>query len=139
MTTKRFFDIIRLRIRKMSNHRQVTMSEQEQICYDIFKKYLFAWNSKLLMSPQLTDMNISNSYKRFICVGDVENPDIAIIITFPTIKIVNHRYSYTIDVNPSVYIKIIDMFDRKITKERNIMEDAIKKNITDGLNHIKLF
>ena len=85
------------------------------------------------MSPETTSSEISNSYKRYICIGNLYNPSVAIIITFSTIKIINHTYYYTININKQLYLKIIDMFDRKITKERNIMEMAIHKNITDGL------
>ena len=83
------------------------LSEHELICLEIFKKYLFDENSELLMSPQITTIDISNSYKRYICVGELNNPSIAIILTHSTIKIINHNYLYSINIHRQLYLKMI--------------------------------
>jgi hypothetical protein len=88
------------------------------------------------MSPQLSTINIPNSYKRYICVGELNNPQVGITVTHNTIMIINHKYYYSIEISRSLYLKMIDLFDRKITKERNIMEKAIYDNITQGLSNI---
>jgi len=112
------------------------LTEHEKICLEIFRKYLFDKECKLLMSPELTTYKIYNSYKRYICKGELDNPDVAIVITHSIIKIINHTYVYTISINKELYFKISDMFDRQIVKERNRMENAIYKNITEGLSKL---
>lgn len=130
--------IVKLKIyfKKKLNNKDISLTEHEKICFEIFRKYLYNHHSKLLMSPEITDPSNPNSYKRYICFGEIENPDVAIVITYSNIKIINHTYVYTIDISKPLYLKMISMFDRKIIKERNIMESAIYKNITDGLSKL---
>lgn len=113
------------------------LTEHEKICFEIFRKYLYMNDSKLLMSPEITDIGDKNSYKRYIYVGKLNNPDVAIVMTHTNIKIINHTYFYSIDISRELYKKMSSMFDRKIIKERNMMEQAIYKNITDGLSSLK--
>jgi len=142
MNIRRFFKRLHvkmmLKVRKGMRNRTIQMTEHEEICFDIFRKNLYAWNSKLFMSPKLTNEMIDNSNQRFIIIGDQTDPDLAIIITYPTINIVNHQFNYPVDVNKQLYKKMVDMFDRKIMKERNTMENAIYKNITNGLYNLSI-
>ena len=140
MNIRRFFKRVHvkmmLKVRKGIRNRNFQMTEHEEICFEIFRKNLYAWNSKLFMSPKLTNEMVDNSNQRFIIIGDQTDPDLAIIITFPTINIVNHQFNYPVEVNKNLYTKMVDMFDRKIMKERNAMENAIYKNITNGLQNL---
>lgn len=140
MNAKRVFKRLHVKmlisIKKGLKHKELPLTEEEEICFEIFKKQLYSWNSRLLMSPKLTEQSIGNSNLRFIHVGDMNDPEMAIILSYPTIKVVNHVYCYPIDVNKQLYLRMIDMFDRKITKERNIMVEAIEKNIKNGLKNL---
>jgi len=135
---KRLHIKLMLKFRKSMKQKQKPLTEHEEICFEIFKKNLYAWNSKVSMSPELTDMSVDNSNLRFIIIGEVTDPDLAIIITYPTINIVNHQFNYPVEVNKQLYIKMIDMFDRKIIQERNAMKKAIYKNITNGLHNLSI-
>mgnify|MGYP005846436619 CR=1 FL=1 len=133
---KRIILRTKIKIRRKFKNKILKLSEHEKICYEIFRKYLYFEESKLLMSPEITTLDISNSYKRYICIGDLENPNVAIILTHSMIKIINHSYVYSIDIHRQLYLKMIGMFDRKLKKERNLMEKAIHDNITEGLSKL---
>lgn len=102
---KRTIIKIRIYVRKKLKDRVSFTTEHEKICFEIFRKYLYNHDSKLFMSPEITDISKLNSYKRYICLGELDNPNVAIVITHSNIKIINHTYVYTIDINKQLYIK----------------------------------
>lgn len=100
-------------------------SEYEKECIAIVKALILQEDSVLLMSP------ISN--KRFIKSDDSQ---LFIIIENHMITIVNHNYSYNIDVWGKAMQRIISMFDVEVEKRRTAMEMEIRSNVKHSLSNI---
>ena len=100
-------------------------SEYEKECIAIVKALILQEDSVLLMSP------ISN--KRFI---KSDESRLFIIIENHMITIVNHSYSYNIDVWGKAMQRIINMFDVEVEKRRTAMEMEIRSNVKHSLSNI---
>lgn len=100
-------------------------SEYEKECIAIVKALILQEDSVLLMSP------ISN--KRFIKSDDSQ---LFIIIENHMITIVNHNYSYNIDVWGKAMQRIVSMFDVEVEKRRTAMEMEIRSNVKHSLSNI---
>jgi hypothetical protein len=97
-------------------------NEGLSICKNLISKE----ESKLLISPI--------SKKRYI-----KNDDKKIFIIFEptrTLTIVNHLYSYTIDLHPKACERLIDIFDNEVESRRSAMEMEIKSNVKHSLSSI---
>lgn len=116
--------------------KELVLNDFQKIAFDIFKQYLYNKKAEVMMSSEHTTDHFTNSNKRFIFIGDKTNPEVCIIISFPSIKIINHTYFYNIDLTMDLYKKMIDMHDRKLKSERIKMESAIDKNIIATLEKI---
>lgn len=100
-------------------------SEYEKECIAIVKALILQEDSVLLMSP------ISN--KRFI---KSDESRLFIIIESHIITIVNHNYSYNIDVWGKALQRIVNMFDVEVEKRRTAMEMEIRSNVKHSLSNI---
>lgn len=97
-------------------------NEGLSICKNLISKE----ESKLLISPI--------SKKRYI-----KNDDKKIFIIFEptrTLTIVNHQYSYTIDLHPKACERLIHIFDNEVESRRSAMEMEIKSNVKHSLSNI---
>jgi len=100
-------------------------SDYEHECIGICKSLIKDERTKLMMSPI--------SRKRYLNSHDKQ---IFIIIENYTMIIVNHQYSYTIDLPSKSYIRITSMFDEEMEKRRLAMEREIKSNVKHSLKNI---
>ena len=73
------------------------------------------------------------SGKRYI---KSEDDQIFIIIEQNQITIVNHNYSYNIDIWGSALTRISNMFDIEVEKRRDAMESEIRSNVKHSLSNI---
>jgi hypothetical protein len=73
------------------------------------------------------------SGKRYI---KYDEGHIFIIIQNRQMTIVNHQYSYTIDIEGRPFERISKLFDNEIERRRQIMEDEIKSNVKHSLQNI---
>ena len=91
--------------------------------------------SKLLKNPQTTLLISPLSGKRYI---RSEGNELFIIIQSDTHKltIVNHQYSYDIDIYGRAYERISKMFDNEVERRRNEMEQEIRSNVKNSLDSI---
>ena len=125
---KRFVQKVAVKSMRLLDHTQDDRehkSEYERDCISICKALINQEDTTLLMSP------LSN--KRFIRSADEQ---LFIIIEARTITIVNHQYSYTIDVWGKAHQHVIDMFDVEVEKRRNEMEMEIRSNVKHSLSNI---
>jgi hypothetical protein len=100
-------------------------SDYEIECLGICKTLIKDERSKLMMSPI--------SRKRYITSHDKQ---IFIIIENGFMTIVNHHYSYNIDLPNKTYTKLVIIFDNEMESRRMKMESEIKSNVKHSLKNI---
>ena len=125
---KRMVQYVALKtLKTMNNHQDKHQehSDYEKECIAICKALIHKEDSTLLMSP------ISN--KRYIKSGDEQ---LFIIIDRQQITIVNHQYSYNIDIWGKPLQRIVHNFDIEMEKRREEMEMEIRSNVKHSLTNI---
>lgn len=125
---KRTLQFIALKSMKFLNAQQKTNdghSEYEKECIAVCKALIHKEDCTLLMSPI--------SGKRYIKSGDEQ---LFIIIDNHQVTIVNHQYSYTIDIWGKALERIVQSFDIEVEKRREIMELEIRSNVKHSLSNI---
>lgn len=100
-------------------------SKYENECIAICKLLVKDPNTKLVASP------LSN--KRYI---EGKNGDIYITIETHQLTIVNHQYSYNIDVQGKTYERIKNIFDIEVDNRCKNYENEIFFNIQSSLKEI---
>jgi len=100
-------------------------SAYEKECIAVCKALICQEDSVLLISPI--------SGKRYIKSDDNQ---IFIIIQASQITIVNHNYSYNIDIWGKALSRIVNMFDLEVEKRRDAMETEIRSNVKHSLSNI---
>lgn len=100
-------------------------SEYEIECLGICKTLIKDERSKLMMSPI--------SRKRYITSHDKQ---IFIIIENSFMTIVNHHYSYNIDLPHKTFGRLATIFDTEMESRRMKMESEIKSNVKHSLKNI---
>ena len=124
---KRFFQRIALKSFKFLNRQEDSRehSDYEKECFSICRELITKEESLLLMSPL--------SGKRYIKNDDFE---IFIIIESNQIIIVNHHYSYNIDIWGRGRTHILNLFDHEVERRREEMEIEIRSNVKHSLGSI---
>ena len=123
---KRFFQRAGITfVRKTTQKEDYVKSEYEYECIGICKNLINKEKSKLLISPI--------SGKRYI---KNDEDQIFIIMDNRTITIVNHNYSYTIDLTPKTSDRLNLSFDNEVETRRKKMEDEIRSNVKHSLSNI---
>ena len=124
--TKRFFQKTYLKVvRYGTSESHKKHNDYEKECVTICKLLILKRNTALLISP------ISN--KRYI-KSDEKN--IFIIIETQQMTIVNHSYSYTIDIFGKSFERLSKIFDEEVEKRRQEMEREIRSNVKHSLTNI---
>lgn len=122
----RFFQKVGIKIIRASNKTdEPKHTEFEFECISICKNLIHKEKSKLLISPI--------SGKRYI---KSEDNQIFIIIDNRKITIVNHNYSYNIELNTKAFDRLIRIFDNEVEIRRQIMENEIRSNVKHSLSNI---
>jgi len=106
------------------------LTETEQLAYDIFKINLEDDKNIRYLSPNFLDKKyiLTKSY-----IMD-DNVDTFIVLNGNNIIIVNHQYKYDISMPTKTCMKMANMFDDKVEKEREVMEQKILNNIKNSLD-----
>ena len=73
------------------------------------------------------------SGKRYIKSDD---KNIFIIIEHSLMTIVNHSYSYTVDIYGKPFLRLAKLFDQEVEKRRQEMEQEIRSNVKHSLSNI---
>lgn len=92
----------------------------------ICKNLISREDSKLLISPISQKRYIKNDHKRIFIIFEPNR----------TLTIVNHQYSYTIDLHPKACERLIHIFDNEVENRRSAMELEIKSNVKHSLSNI---
>lgn len=122
---KRFFQKITLKVIKIMNPHKPEEGEYERESLVICKNLIIKDTSKLLISPISGKRYIKNDEKK-----------IFIIIENRTLTIVNHNYSYNIELSVKSYDRLTNIFDNEVEKRRQKMEDEIRSNVKHSLTNI---
>ena len=93
--------------------------------FSICKKLISKKESTLLVSPI--------SGKRYIKSDD---NNIYVIIDRNMVTIVNHSYSYNIQLDMHGYNRIVTVFDSEVERRRDKMEEEIRSNVKHSLEQI---
>ena len=124
---KRFLQKVALKAINLStyNGKSKTTHEYERECFSICRALIKQENSIMLMSPI--------SGKRYI---ESDDKQLFIIIEHNQITIVNHQYSYHIDLWGKPMERLTKMFDIEVEKRREAMENEIRSNVKHSLSNI---
>ena len=124
---RRFLQRIALRLFRMTDvdkyHKKSYPHTRHAI--SICANLLSREDSTLLISPI--------SQKRYI---KNDSKSLFVIIVDGSITIVNHVYSYTINISSKTHRTIVNMFDTQVEKLRQEMEQEITSNVRDSLKEI---
>lgn len=125
--TKRFVQKVALKTLKAAQTKssQHEKLEYEKECIAVCKALIHKEDSVLLLSPI--------SGKRYIKSHDEQ---LFIIIESNLITIVNHQYSYNINIWGKPLESIIRIFDIEVEKRREAMEMEIRSNVKHSLANI---
>ena len=122
----RFFQKLTLKFYKIFKVKdQEPKGEYEYESFSICKTLINDSRTKLLISPI--------SKKRYI---HSHNKEIFIIMDNYNMTIVNHMYSYTIQMSYKLYSRLTSMFDTEVEKRRQEMESEIRSNVKHSLSNI---
>ena len=123
----RFFQRIAIKATRLMNP-DIGAGNKENFNIEVFSI------CKCLISNQETILLISPiSGKRYI---RSDQKQLFIIIENHQITIVNHHYSYNIDIAGRSYERIAQIFDAEVEKRREQMETEIKANVKHSLSSI---
>jgi hypothetical protein len=123
----RFFQRIAIKATRLMNP-DIGAGNKENFNIEVFSI------CKCLISNQETILLISPiSGKRYI---RSDQKQLFIIIENHQITIVNHHYSYNIDIAGRSYERIAQIFDAEVEKRREQMETEIKANVKHSLSNI---
>ena len=123
---KRFLQKTALKsIRVLNPEDKSKCGEYEKESISICKNLITKDASKLLISPISGKRYIKNDEKK-----------IFIIIEGKTLTIVNHNYSYNIELLSKSYDRLVIIFDNEVEKRRQKMEDEIRSNVKHSFTNI---
>jgi hypothetical protein len=122
----RFFQRTAIKaIRMMNPDLERSTVEYEHEAFSICRRLITNPETTLLISPI--------SGKRYIKSDDNQ---LFLIIERHQMTIVNHQYSYNIDVHGKAYDKIAQVFDAEVERRREKMEAEIRSNVKHSLSNI---
>jgi hypothetical protein len=100
---------------------------------DNFEVESFAICKRLISKRETTLLISPISGKRYIKSDDNQ---LFVIIESHQMTIVNHQYSYNIDIAGKSFEKISQVFDAEVEKRREDMEAEIRSNVKHSLSNI---
>jgi hypothetical protein len=100
---------------------------------DNFNTESFAICKRLISKRETTLLISPISGKRYIKSDDNQ---LFIIIENYQLTIVNHQYSYNIDIQGKAYERIAQIFDAEVESRREGMEKEIRSNVKHSLSNI---
>ena len=123
---RRFLQSLSIKYYKMLTPKELKKrGEYDYECFAICHNLMEKESTSLLISPI--------SKKRYIKSDETQ---IFIIIEPNQMTIVNHNYSYNIDIWGRPYEKLAHIFDHEVERRREKMEMEIKSNVKHSLTNI---
>ncbi len=123
----RFFQRVAIKATRMMN------PDVEGRDKDNFNVEAFAICKRLISKRETTLLISPISGKRYIKSDDNQ---LFIIIENNRMTIVNHQYSYNINIEGKAYYRIIKAFDTEVEQRRELMEKEIRSNVKHSLSNI---
>lgn len=124
-TVKRLTQHIAINLFRLFSGSIGQLSDYERDAINICRRLLKKPETLLLVSPI--------SHKRYI---KEEKDQIFIIISDRTIDIVNHQYSYNINISEKSFNKLKRLFDTEVEQRRSAMEAEIRSNVKHSLHTV---
>lgn len=128
MSFKRLVQKIGIKVARTFGNPDVLGADKTDYATEVFsicKRLISKEDTILLISPI--------SGKRYIKSDDSQ---LFIIVETSQITLVNHAYSYDIDIAGKAHEKIARIFDAEVERRREIMEREIKSNVQKSLRTI---
>ena len=128
MSFKRLVQKIGIKVARTFGNPDVLGADKTDYATEVFsicKRLIGKEDTVLLISPI--------SGKRYI---KSEDSELFIIVETSQITLVNHAYSYDIDIAGKAHEKIARIFDAEVERRREIMELEIKSNVKKSLRII---
>ena len=128
MSFKRLVQKIGIKVARTFGNPDVLGADKTDYATEVFsicKRLIGKEDTILLISPL--------SGKRYIKSDDSQ---LFIIVETSQITLVNHQYSYDIDIAGKAHEKIARIFDAEVERRREIMEREIKSNVQKSLRTI---
>ena len=128
MSFKRLVQKIGIKVARTFGNPDVLGADKTDYATEVFsicKRLIGKEDTVLLISPI--------SGKRYI---KSEDSELFIIVETSQITLVNHAYSYDIDIAGKAHEKIARIFDAEVERRREIMELEIKSNVKKSLRTI---
>jgi len=123
----RFFQRVAIKTTRMMN------PDVEGRDKDNFNVEAFAICKRLISKRETTLLISPISGKRYIKSDDNQ---LFIIIESHQMTIVNHQYSYHIDIAGKSHERITQIFDAEVERRREQMESEIRSNVKHSLSNI---
>ena len=123
----RFFQRVAIKATRMMN------PDVEGRDKDNFNVEAFAICKRLISKRETTLLISPISGKRYIKSDDNQ---LFIIIESHQMTIVNHQYSYNIDIHGKGFERIAQIFDAEVESRREKMEAEIRSNVKHSLSNI---
>lgn len=128
MRFKRLVQKIGIKVARTFGNPDVLGAEKTDYATEVFsicKRLISKEDTILLISPI--------SGKRYIKSDDSQ---LFIIVQTSQVTLVNHAYSYDIDVTGKAHERIARIFDNEVERRRELMEREIKSNVQKSLRTI---
>lgn len=124
---KRQVRVIGVKVAKILNPEKMATDRKDfgGEAFSICKRLISQEESTLLVSPI--------SGKRYIKSDDRQ---LYVIIEPSMMTIVNHSYSYNIQLDGPGFSRIVKIFDNEVERRREIMEAEIRSNVKHSLSEI---
>lgn len=124
---KRQVRVIGVKVAKILNPEKMAADRKDfgGEAFSICKRLIAQEESTLLVSPI--------SGKRYIKSDDRQ---LYVIIEPSMMTIVNHSYSYNIQLDGPGFSRIVKIFDNEVERRREIMEAEIRSNVKHSLSEI---
>jgi hypothetical protein len=111
--------------RNFNNINDVNTTDSHNTAASVFRKALRDRNAELVLMPILN--------KRII---KIEKKGLFIVLQHSLLEITNHKYSYHLEINYTMYTKLSRLFDQKLEFNHKIEEEMINSQLNGGLKKV---
>ncbi len=112
---------------------RITDPSKQELVHSEYETEAFAICRNLINKRETTLLISPISGKRYIKSDDNQ---LFIIVELDQLTIVNHQYSYNIDIKGKAYERISRVFDNEVETRREKMEAEIRSNVKHSLSNI---
>lgn len=111
--------------RSFYNINDTNTTDSHNTAASVFRKALRDRNVELVIMPIIN--------KRII---KIEKKGLFIVLQHSLLEITNHKYSYHLEINYTMYTKLSRLFDQKLEFNYKIEEEIINDQLNGGLKKV---